>query len=67
MTDVVRKAKSGNDIKNGNVVTSACPRFGSIDTEAPAFYQNPPVSGVNGVANNGRLDGRFDDTQYYST
>jgi hypothetical protein len=66
MTDVVKKAKTANDVKNGGAVTSACPVFGNIHDEDLPYYKNPPVSGVNGVTTN-QWDNRFDDTQYYST
>jgi hypothetical protein len=67
MSDVYTRADNTKDIKNGGFVISACPVFGNSQSEELDYYKNPPVSGVNGVTDNGYLDTRFDDTQYYSS
>lgn len=66
MSDVVKRADDGNSVKNGGFVISACPVFGNTQSEELDYYQNPPISGVNGVTDVPWQD-RFDDTQYYST
>jgi hypothetical protein len=65
MSDVVRRADTDNNVKNGNVVTTASPKFPVYDTQEPEYYQNPPVSGVGDVTST-RWDNRFDDTTYYT-
>jgi len=63
MTDVVTKAQSGGDQEH-NVVHVFSPRGNKKFTYG--INQTMPVSGVNGVTDNGYLDGRFDDPRYYS-
>ena len=78
MSDVVTRANSSNPVRNGGFIVGACPvnpktetatvdNDGNLQRETLPYYQNPPISGVNGVTDNGVWDDRFDDTQYYST
>lgn len=70
MSDVATRADSTKPVRNGGYVISACPvnpKDATVQSEELEYYENPPISGVNGVENNGYLDGRFDDYTYYSS
>lgn len=58
MTDVVKLCNTGNIIRNGASITSAT-ITGSYNSAARIIITTMPVSGVNGVTNNGYLDNRF--------
>lgn len=58
MTDVVKLCNTGNIVINGAAVTS-CMVTGRHASLSPIIINTTPVSGVNGVTNNGYLDNRF--------
>lgn len=62
MTDVRKQAHSG-DQKNNQVTVYT---QGGRKVFTNGIDVQIPVSGVNGVTDNGYLDDRFDDPRYYS-
>ncbi len=66
MTDVVINVHgSGSPMNPGGTYTHL--PFGSGAIIAPKIINNYPISGDFGIEDNGYLDQRFDDTQYYTT
>ena len=60
MPDVVQKANSSKDYKNGSVVVSIGP-VGVNHTIPPKVNQTSQIAMQSGV-----LDSRFDEVRYYS-
>lgn len=59
MTDVARLCKSGSIVVNGGAVITSM-QNGNHGLVVPYLNKNIlPISGVNGVTNNGYLDNRF--------
>lgn len=64
MTDVIRQIIAASSVKCGDAVVGGTIQ-GNYYRVRPNFYNNPVVSGVNGVTVNPTLDIRFDDINYY--
>lgn len=65
MTDVARKIINANGFVNNGSVTTAGERGNHADKQR-GINVPIPMSGVNGQADNGYLDRRFDDPTYYT-
>lgn len=59
MTDIAKLCRSGNIVING-AATGTSMKTGNHPTLTPDINSDIlPISGVNGVTNNGYLDNRF--------
>lgn len=66
MTDIVKKIITANSVKNNASITYTTP-VGRYQVKQRAINDTTPISGVNGVTDNGYLDRRFDDNSYYTS